>query len=254
MYGALTGLSKKMIAQRHGESQFMAWRRGYRTRPPPASSFSPNYPGNDDRYLNGASDHRISVRQSVMRSVEHRRLELHRKLPKTESLRDCMKRTIPYFSDVIKPDAIDQGRNVLIASSENAIRGLLMHLCAIPPDRIAELEIPTGVPLVYDLDTRRAMLLDDGLSPPPRERYDFGACAELLFRGPASGGGADDDATIRLADAGGARARDDDADALARYGLDDASGDKSEGLTTKTSRRVAAAAAAAADARSLDSA
>ena len=192
--------------------------------------------------------------QSLIRSLAHGRLERHPALPQTESLRDCMECTIPYFRDVILPDALDAGKSVLIVSSENAIRGLLMHLCAIPPDRIAELEIPTGVPLVYDLDTRRAMLLDDGLSPPPRERYDFGACAELLFRGPASGGGAYDDATIRLADGGGARARDDDADALARYGLDDASGDKSEGLTTKTSRRVAAAAAAAADARSLDSA
>ena len=178
MYGALTGLSKKMIAQSYGEAQFMAWRRGYRTRPPPASSFSPNYPGNDDRYLNGASDHRISVRQSLMRSVEHRRLELHRKLPKTESLRDCMKRTIPYFSDVIKPDAIDQGRNVLIASSENAIRGLLMHLCDIPPERISELEIPTGVPLVYSAKRKCVRLLSDR---DPSE-YDFGTGVDLIFR------------------------------------------------------------------------
>ena len=109
------------------------------------------------------------------------------------------------------------------------------------------------------------MLLDDGVLPPPRARYDFGACGDLVFRAPArgegggggdggGGGGGDDDdgTTIWLRDAGGARARDDDADALARYGLDDASGDKSEGLTTKTSRRVAAAAAAAAGAGALD--
>ena len=188
MYGALTGLSKKMIAQSYGEAQFMAWRRSYRTRPPPASSFSPNYPGNDNRYLNGASDHRISVRQSLMRSIEHGRLELHRKLPKTESLRDCMKRTIPYFSDVIKPDAIDQGRNVLIASSENAIRGLLMHLCDIPTARIAELEIPTGVPIVFDFDARCVKLLDDGRLPSPRERYDFGPAGEHLFLDDDDGG------------------------------------------------------------------
>lgn len=65
---------------------------------------------------------------------------------KPESLKDCMDRTIPYFVDKIVPEAIDQGQRVLISSSENAIRGLLMHLCDIPEDKITGLEIPNGLP------------------------------------------------------------------------------------------------------------
>ena len=119
--------------------------------------------------------------QSLIRSLAHGRLERHPALPQTESLRDCMERTIPYFRDVILPDALDAGKSVLIASSENAIRGLLMHLCAIPPDRIAELEIPTGVPIVFDFEARCVKLLDDGRAPSPLERYDFGPAGEHLF-------------------------------------------------------------------------
>ncbi|GMH50096.1 hypothetical protein TL16_g00692, partial [Triparma laevis f. inornata] len=130
MYGKLTGLSKKMVAQRHGQDQFMRWRRGYRDRPPRVSSFSSLYPGNDERYCKdgGLTD-----------------------LPKTESLSDCMKRTIPFLVERVIPDSINKGQRVLISSSENAIRGLLMHLCDIPEDRISDLEIPNGLPLIYDV-------------------------------------------------------------------------------------------------------
>jgi len=94
-----------------------------------------------------------------------------------------MKRTIPYYERVIRPGSVDQGKNVLIASSKNAIRGLLMHLCEIPEDRIHEVEIPTGVPLVYDVRTKRIRLLDDGLygNGDPAERYNFGSSVDLLF-------------------------------------------------------------------------
>ena len=126
MYGSLTGLSKKMVKQRHGEKQFKAWRRGYNTPPPPVSSFSQHYPGNDQRYEKYLTDIRYSVRESIIRSIEKGRPSLHRKLPKTESLEDCMQRTIPFFTERIVPDAINQGKRVLISSSENAIRGLLM--------------------------------------------------------------------------------------------------------------------------------
>ena len=136
MYGALTGLSKKMIGQRHGDKQLKLWRRSYATRPPKVSSFSHHYPGNDDRYVKYVRDVRISFFETVMRSMAERRFQVHRAFPKTESLKDCMERTIPYFIDTIKPNSIDLGKNVLIASSENAIRGLLMHLCEIPPERI----------------------------------------------------------------------------------------------------------------------
>lgn len=140
MYGALTGMSKKMVGQRHGEKQLKIWRRGYDTRPPSTSSFSHDYPGNDDRYVKYVKDVRISVFESFIRSLAHGRLELHRKFPKTESLKDCMDRTIPYFKNVIYPESIEKGQCVLIASSENAIRGLLMHLCDIPTDVIHKVE------------------------------------------------------------------------------------------------------------------
>ena len=139
MYGALTGMSKKMIAEQHGDEIFRKWRRGYDTRPPPTNSFSSVYPGNDDRYRN--VDIRYSLFETFIRSISHGRLELHRKLPKTESLKDCMSRTIPYYKNVIYPSSIAKGKNVLISSSENAIRGLLMDLCNIPTERIHEVEV-----------------------------------------------------------------------------------------------------------------
>uniref|UniRef100_A0A7R9YG63 Phosphoglycerate mutase n=1 Tax=Pinguiococcus pyrenoidosus TaxID=172671 RepID=A0A7R9YG63_9STRA len=180
MYGALTGLSKKMIAQRHGQEQLKKWRRGYTTRPPPVSSFSQHYPGNDARYVENVKDCRYSVKESFVRSLVAGRLNLARKLPHTESLRDCMERTIPYYTDVIVPSTIDQGKNVLISSSENAIRGLLMHLCDIPPDRICDVEIPTGVPLLYDTKQKCIKLLED---PWDSERqYDFGAAGSEIFK------------------------------------------------------------------------
>ena len=162
MYGALTGLSKKMIGQRHGDKQLKLWRRGYDTRPPRVSSFSHFYPGNDERYVKYVRDVRISVGESLMRTLAEGKVQLHRAFPKTESLKDCMERTIPYFTNTIKPNSIDLGKSVLIASSENAIRGLLLHLCEIPRERIHEVEIPTGLPLVYDMKKKCVKLLDDG--------------------------------------------------------------------------------------------
>ena len=135
--------------------QFLKWRRGFDTKPPKVSSFSQFYPGNDDRYVNYVQDVPISAFESMIRSLAHGHLELHKQFPKTESLKDCMERTIPYFKQTIVPHSIEQNKNVLISSSENAIRGLLMHLCDIPIDQIHQVEIPTGLPLVYDKRTRR---------------------------------------------------------------------------------------------------
>jgi len=182
MYGDLTGLSKRMVRQRHGDTQFKAWRRGYRVRPPPVSSFSTNYPGNDQRYLKFMKDVRYSLGETIIRSIERRRIHLHRKFPKSESLKDCMERTIPYFSHQIVPEAINMGKRVLIASSENAIRGLLMHLCEIPEEKIVELEIPNGLPLIFDVKSKCVKLLDDGTGRDPLEVYNFGNAASYLFR------------------------------------------------------------------------
>lgn len=182
MYGELTSLSKAMVKQRHGEKQFMAWRRGYAVNPPPVSSFSPQYPGNDIRYKKYLIDIRISFSETLIRSIESRKFSLHRKLPKSESLKDCMDRTIPFFTENIMPEAIDKGKRVLIASSENAIRGLLMHLCEIPEDKIAGLEIPNGLPLIFDMNSKCLKLLDDGSGEDPLEKYNFGASASYLFK------------------------------------------------------------------------
>jgi 2,3-bisphosphoglycerate-dependent phosphoglycerate mutase len=91
-----------------------------------------------------------------------------------------MERTIPYCKNVIVPSSLDKGQSVLIASSENAIRGLLMHLCDIPTDRIHEVEIPTGLPMVYDAQARRIRLLGDEDVPNPLDKFDFGAAPELF--------------------------------------------------------------------------
>jgi len=182
MYGALTGLSKKKTRAQYGDAQFKKWRRGYDTKPPAVDSFSPHYPGNDQRYVNNVIDVRVSLSETVVRAFAQRRLQLHRKLPRTESLKDCMDRTIPYWVNTIEREAIAKGKSVLVASSENAIRGLLMHLFAIPPERISEVEIPTGLPLVYDIEGNCLRLLEGEASD-----YNFGkGGAELLFnRGAA---------------------------------------------------------------------
>ena len=197
-YGELTGLSKQMVKQRHGQKQFNAWRRGYNTSPPKVSSFSQHYPGNDRRYLKYLTDVRFSVHESVIRSIERGQPVLHRKLPKAESLKDCMDRTIPFFTERIIPEALDQGKRVLISSSENAIRGLLMHLCDIPEDKITELEIPNGLPIVFDIKSKCVKLLDDGSGRDPLEVYNFGNAASYLFRPCANEDGSpDEECTIQ---------------------------------------------------------
>jgi len=187
MYGALTSLSKRMIRTKYGETQFKQWRRGFSTRPPPVSSFSPLYPGNDERYVTYVTDVRNSVRETIIRSIEAGRLELHPKLPKSESLKDCMERTIPYWSDVIVPQSIKEGKSVLISSSENAIRGLMMHLCNIPSEQIVGVEIPTGkragggttvstAPQCLRLSRAPRLRISDGRAEPRAEFASDPAC------------------------------------------------------------------------------
>ena len=82
MYGALTGLSKKMIRQRHGVTKFTEWRRSFDVKPPPVSSFSHFYPGNEERYTNYVQDVPISVFESFIRSLASGQLVLHKRFPK----------------------------------------------------------------------------------------------------------------------------------------------------------------------------
>jgi bisphosphoglycerate-dependent phosphoglycerate mutase family 1 len=92
MYGELIGISKQMVKQGHGATQFMAWRQVYNVKPPPVSSFSPLYPGNDQRYQKYPRDVRYSLRECIIRSNEKGKIILQRKIPKTKSLKVWIER------------------------------------------------------------------------------------------------------------------------------------------------------------------
>jgi 2,3-bisphosphoglycerate-dependent phosphoglycerate mutase len=144
MYGALQGLDKAETAARHGEEQVRLWRRSYATRPPPLAPDDPSWPGSDRRYA------------SLQRSD----------VPSAESLEDTVRRFLPFWESDIVP-SLASGRRVLIAAHGNSLRALIKHLDGISDDDIVGLEIPTGVPLVYELDdelrpTRHFYLKGDG--------------------------------------------------------------------------------------------
>jgi 2,3-bisphosphoglycerate-dependent phosphoglycerate mutase len=128
-YGALQGLNKLETANRYGADQVHLWRRSYRTRPPELEPGDERYPGRDPRY-------------SSLRPEE---------LPLSESLEDTVKRLIPYWSAAIAP-AILRGEQVLVVAHGNSLRGLMKHLDRLSDDEIMEINIPTGAPLVYELD------------------------------------------------------------------------------------------------------
>jgi 2,3-bisphosphoglycerate-dependent phosphoglycerate mutase len=128
-YGALQGLNKAETAARHGEAQVKIWRRSYDIPPPPLATNDERHPGHDPRYA-GLSP---------------------RELPLTESLKDTVARFLPYWHDTIAP-AVRGGRRVLIAAHGNSLRALVKYLDTISEPDIVELNIPTGIPLVYELD------------------------------------------------------------------------------------------------------
>jgi len=128
-YGALQGLNKAETAQKYGEEQVHIWRRSYDTQPPALEKTDERYPGNDPRY-------------STLSENE---------LPLTECLEDTVARFVPYWEQTIAP-SIKQGKKVLIAAHGNSLRALVKYLDNIPEDKIVGLNIPTGVPLVYELD------------------------------------------------------------------------------------------------------
>jgi len=128
-YGALQGLNKAETAAAHGEEQVKIWRRSYDIPPPPLTTDDPRHPSRDRRY-------------ATLPPAE---------LPLTESLKDTVARFLPYWHDTIAPD-IRAGRNVVIAAHGNSLRALVKYLDQVSDEAIVELNIPTGVPLVYDLD------------------------------------------------------------------------------------------------------
>ena len=127
-YGDLTGLDKAETRERYGDDQLHAWRRGYRTPPPPISDDNPWNPNTDPRYAH------IPPEQ----------------LPKSECLADVVERLLPYWHEEIVPD-LQAGQVVLVAAHGNSLRALAKHLDQIDDDTIAELNIPTGMPLAYEL-------------------------------------------------------------------------------------------------------
>jgi 2,3-bisphosphoglycerate-dependent phosphoglycerate mutase len=130
-YGALQGLNKAETAAKHGEAQTKIWRRSYDIPPPALSADDARHPSRDPRYAS---------------------LEL-RELPLTESLKDTVARFLPYWHTTIAP-AILSGRRVLIAAHGNSLRALVKYLDNMAEAEIVELNIPTGIPLVYELDDR----------------------------------------------------------------------------------------------------
>ena len=144
-YGALQGLNKAETAKIYGDKQLFAWRRGFDIAPPTLEASDPRAIV-DRRYDALGKDH----------------------VPLAESLKDTIARTLPYWHDTIAPQ-VKAGKRVLIAAHGNSLRGLMKHLGSISDDAIAKVEIPTGKPLVYELDgdlkPTRQYFLDDAGKP-----------------------------------------------------------------------------------------
>jgi len=128
-YGALQGLNKAQTVAQHGEAQVKVWRRSYDIAPPALSGEDPRHPRFDPRYTGVASD----------------------ELPAAESLKDTLARVLPFWHARIAPE-LRGGRNVLVVAHGNSLRAMVKMLDRIPESEIVELNIPTGVPLLYELD------------------------------------------------------------------------------------------------------
>jgi 2,3-bisphosphoglycerate-dependent phosphoglycerate mutase len=128
-YGALQGLNKAQTAAKYGEAQVKLWRRSYDIRPPGLEPGDPRFPGNDPRY------HGLAQEQ----------------LPLTECLKDTVARFLPCWHQLIAP-TVRSGKRVLITAHGNSLRALVKYLDDVPEVEIVEMNIPTGIPLVYELD------------------------------------------------------------------------------------------------------
>ncbi len=138
-YGALQGKDKARTRQEYGDEQFMLWRRSYDVPPPPLA---------DDDPLSQASDPRYALLPPELK-------------PRTECLKDVVHRLLPYWQDAIVPD-VAAGGTVLVVAHGNSLRALVKHLDGIGDAEISELNIPTGIPLVYELDAGFAPVVRGG--------------------------------------------------------------------------------------------
>ena len=128
-YGALQGLNKAETAEKHGMDQVKVWRRSFDIRPPALTEDDARYPGRDPRYASLKPE----------------------EIPRTEALKDTIERFLPYWHETISP-TVKQGTRVIIAAHGNSLRALVKYLDNIPDADIVGLNIPTGIPLVYELD------------------------------------------------------------------------------------------------------
>jgi 2,3-bisphosphoglycerate-dependent phosphoglycerate mutase len=128
-YGALQGLNKAETAQRHGEEQVLIWRRSYDVRPPALEKDDDRYPGKDPRYKD-------------LTPAE---------LPLTECLKDTVERFLPYWKETIEP-TVKSGKRIVISAHGNSLRALVKYLDNISEEKIVKLNIPTGIPLIYELN------------------------------------------------------------------------------------------------------
>ena len=128
-YGALQGYFKSEMAKEIGEEQVLIWRRSYDVPPPALKTSDPRYPGNEKKYADLNAD----------------------ELPLSECLKDTVARVLPYWHEIITP-TIKSGKKVLVSAHGNSLRALVKYLDNMPDEEVVKLNIPTGVPLIYELD------------------------------------------------------------------------------------------------------
>ncbi len=158
-YGALQGLNKAETAEKHGMDQVKIWRRSYAIRPPDLERDDDRFPGHDRRYA-GLSES---------------------ELPLSECLKDTVDRFLPYWNDTIAPD-VAAGKQVLIAAHGNSLRALVKYLDNVSEEEIVDLNIPTGIPLVYELEDDLKPLKNYYLGDPEKVAKATHAVASQLSR------------------------------------------------------------------------
>ena len=153
-YGALQGFNKAQTAEKYGEAQVKLWRRSYDILPPPLEKSDPRYPGHDPRYRE------IPIEQ----------------IPVSECLKDTVVRFLPCWHERIAP-LVQSGKKVLIVAHGNSLRALVKYLDKVPDDIIPEVNIPTGMPLVYELDDSLKPLKNYYLGDPEKVKEAMAAVA-----------------------------------------------------------------------------
>jgi 2,3-bisphosphoglycerate-dependent phosphoglycerate mutase len=130
-YGALQGLNKAQVAARVGEEQLHIWRRSYDVRPPALERTDARYPGNEPKYRELSEN----------------------ELPVTESLKDTVARFMPYWNEVLEP-ALKAGKHIIVSAHGNSLRAMVKYLDNVSDEKIADVNIPTGIPLVYEINEK----------------------------------------------------------------------------------------------------